>query len=282
MTYRERRLFAEDGISLYFRDYGDPDSSATPVLCLGGLFRNARDFDPFARRLGERRRVLCPDLRGRGQSDFDPDWRNYQPQTYLKDIARILVHADVHRFIVVGTSFGGLLAMGLVAIMPLSVAGVVLNDAGPEIQQRAFGNVLSYIGTDHPEPDWEHAAEAVRTQTPNAVFQTEAMFEAMVRNTYRDGEDGLLHFDWDPHIVKPIVETQAATPDLWPYFKALGHLPLLAFRGEVSDLFPEECFLRMGQECPNAHLVTVPGTGHAPTLTEPECVAALDAFLRDI
>ncbi len=108
------------------------------------------------------------------------------------------------------------------------------------------------------------------------------MFEAMVRNIYRESEDGLLHFDWDPNIVKPIVGTQAATPDLWPYFRGLRHLPLLAFRGEVSDLFPEECFLRMGRECPNACLVTVPGTGHAPTLTEPECVAALDAFLRDI
>ena len=282
MAYCERRFTAQDGLGLYFRDYGDPDSTATPVLCLGGLFRNARDFDPLARRLGENRRILCPDLRGRGQSDYDPDWRNYQPRTYLNDIAQVLVQTNVQRVVVVGTSFGGLLAMGLGAVMPMNLAGVVLNDVGPEIRQDTLDSILSYIGTEHPEPDWPSAAEAVRTQTPGTVFQTDAMFEAMVRNTYREGEDGLLHFDWDVNIVKPIVATQSATPDLWPYFKGLQPIPLLAFRGEKSDALTRNCFLQMGREYPNARLVTVPGTGHAPTLTEPECVVALDMFLRDL
>ena len=82
MAYIERRFTAPDGLSLYFREYGDPASAATPVLCLGGFSRNARDFDALARTLAGERRVLCPDLRGRGRSDYDPDWRNYQPGTY--------------------------------------------------------------------------------------------------------------------------------------------------------------------------------------------------------
>ena len=282
MAYRERRFAARDGLSLYFRDYGGPDSALAPVLCLAGLFRNARDFDPVAERLAAERRVLCPDLRGRGRSDYDPEWRNYRPAIYLDDLARLLAFANVHRFVAVGTSFGGLLAMALAAFMPLSLAGLVLNDAGPEVERDRLDSVLDYIGAERPQPDWEGAAEAVRTHPPGAVFQTGAMFDAMVRNTYREGADGRLHFDWDVNIVRPITEDRAGPPDLWPHFRGLRPIPLLAFRGEVSDVFPEACFLRMGREYPEARLVTVPGTGHAPTLTEPECAAALDEFLHGI
>ena len=282
MAYREHRFTTRDGLSLHYRDYGDPDSAATPVLCLAGLFRNARDFAPCARRLAGERRVLCLDLRGRGRSDYDPDWRNYQPGTYIGDISQLLALANVHRVVVAGTSFGGVLAMGLGALMPLTLAGVVLNDVDPAIDQDKLNGILDYIRVDHPQPDWESAAEAIRTRMPSAVFQTEAMFEAMVRNTYREGEDGLLHFDWDVNIVKPIIEPQGVLPDFWPFLRGLRPIPLLAFRGEVSDLFSEESFVRMTREYPEARLVTVPGTGHAPTLTEPECVAALDAFLHGL
>ena len=282
MAYLEHRFTAQDGLSLYFRDYGDPASPATPVLCLGGLFRNSRDFDLLARRLAGKRRVLCPDLRGRGRSDYDPDWRNYKPATYLNDIAHLLAHTNIHQVVVVGTSFGGLLALFLGAFIPLAFAGVVLNDVGPEIEQGRLEDVLSYICVDRPQPDWESAVKAIKAQMPAAVYQTEAMFEVMVRNTYCEGEDGLLHFDWDVDIVKPIIGTQGAPPDLWTSFLGLRPIPLLAFRGEVSDVLSEECFMRMGQEYPGARLVTVPRTGHAPTLAEPECAAALDAFLRDL
>ena len=279
--YRERRFTAQDGLGLYFRDYGDPRSAATPVLCLGGFTRNARDFDALARRFCGERRVLCPDLRGRGRSDSDPNWRNYKPETYLNDIAHLLAVADVHRVVVVGTSLGGVLAMALGAVMPSALAGVVLNDIGPEIAPGGFDPILAYIRVDRPQPDWQSAARAIRTHLPDLVFQDDAMFEAMARNTYREGEDGRLHFDWDVDIVRPVLADGGAVPDLWPYFRGLRSVPLLAFRGEASDLLSEACFERMGRERPDARLVTVPRTGHAPTLTEPECVEALDAFLGE-
>ena len=153
MSYREHRYISGDGLSLYFLDYGDPGSGTTPVLCFGGLFRNVRDFDPIARRLAEERRVLCPDLRGRGQSDYDPDWRNYRPATCLNDIAGLLAVADVGRIVAVGTSFGGLLAMALPAFMPLTLVGLVLNAAGPEVDGDSLDTVLAYIGVDRPQPD---------------------------------------------------------------------------------------------------------------------------------
>ena len=280
--YRERRFTAQDGLGLYFRDYGDPDSSAAPVLCLGGLTRNAKDFDALARRLAGHRRVLCLDLRGRGCSDHDPDWRNYRPATYLNDIAHLLQVAGLHRVVVVGTSLGGVLAMAMGASMPSALAGAVLNDIGPEIERGGLAPILSYIRIDRPQPDWESAVRTIRSHLPDLAYQDEAMFEAMARNTWREGEDGLLHFDWDVNIVRPALADGGATPDLWPYFRGLRAVPLLAFRGEVSKILSADCFARMGFERPDARMVTVPRTGHAPTLDEPECVAALEAFLREV
>ena len=148
MAYREHRIISEDGLGLDFRDYGDPSLAATPLLCLSGLFRNGRDFEPFARRFAVERRVLCPDLRGR--SDYDPDRGNHQPETYLNDISRLLRLANIHRFAVVGTSFGGVLAMALGAFLPFSLAGVVLNDAGPEIEpQNEVKHLPISASTDH-------------------------------------------------------------------------------------------------------------------------------------
>ncbi len=281
-AYREHRFIAQDGLGLYFREYGDRYSTATPLLCLGGLTRNAKDFHALARRVAPERRVLCLDLRGRGRSDHDPNWRNYHPATYLNDIAHLLAIADVHRVVVVGTSLGGVLAMAMGASMPSALAGAVLNDIGPEIERGGLEPILSYIRVDRPQPDWDGAIRAIRTHLPDLVYQDEAMFEAMARNTFREGDDGLLHFDWDVNIVKPALADRGATPDLWPLFRGLRSVPLLAFRGEASELLTADCFAKMGRERPDARMVTVPRTGHAPTLTEPECVEALDAFLREL
>ena len=281
-AYREHRFIAQDGLGLYFREYGDRYSTATPLLCLGGLTRNAKDFHALARRVAPERRVLCLDLRGRGRSDHDPNWRNYHPATYLNDIAHLLAIADVHRVVVVGTSLGGVLAMAMGASMPSALAGAVLNDIGPEIERGGLEPILSYIRVDRPQPDWDGAIRAIRTHLPDLVYQDEAMFEAMARNTFREGDDGLLHFDWDVNIVKPALADRGATPDLWPLFRGLRSVPLLAFRGEASELLTADCFAKMGRERPDARMVTVPRTGHAPTLTEPECVEALDRFLREL
>lgn len=282
MAYRERRFTAQDGLSLYWRDYGDPAAPRTPVLCLGGLTRNSKDYDVLAGRLSADRRVLCPDYRGRGRSDRDPDWRNYDPRTYINDILHLLTLADVHRVVVIGTSLGGLLAMGLSAALPSALAAVVLNDIGPEIEPAGLAHIIEYIRVDRPQPDWDSAVATIRRLLPDLAFQTEAMWQEMARNTYVMGEDGMLHFDWDTDIIRPTIENKTPVPDLWPYFRGLRDVPTLAFRGANSGLLSAACFERMGEAHPRLRRVTVPGTGHAPTLTEPECVAAIDDFLAEI
>src|SRR5262249_571120 len=127
---------SQDGLKLYYREYGDAaaDEERLPVLCLPGLTRNSRDFHDLALRLAPQRRVPAPGHRGRGKSAWDPDWRNYRPEMYLSDVFDLLAVADAPRVVVVGTSMGGLLAIGLTAYRPTCLAGVVLNDIGPELK----------------------------------------------------------------------------------------------------------------------------------------------------
>ena len=282
MSFRERRFASQDGLDLYFRDYGDPLADATPVLCLGGLTRNAKDFHRLATRLSARRRVLCPDYRGRGRSAYDPNWRNYRAETYLADLGHLLAATNVHRTVVVGTSLGGLLAMGLAAARPTALAAVVLNDVGPEVAMDGLRPIVEYIRIDRPQASREAAVEALKALLPGVAFQDEGDWEAMVDNTYRADADGLLRFDWDVAIVRPLLARGAALPDMWPLFRALARIPLLAIRGERSDVLTPDCFDRMAAARPDLRRVVVPGVGHAPTLGEPECLAAIDAFLADL
>lgn len=278
MAFRERRITSQDNLGLYVRDYGDPLSARTPVLCLTGLTRNSKDYHDLAVRLAGTRRVICPDYRGRGRSDHDPDWRNYLPPTYLGDIRQILVALNIHRFVVIGTSLGGLLAMGMGAMMPAALAGVVLNDIGPHIEPKGLGAIIEYIRVDRPQPDMEAAEDTLKRLMPGLSRRDPDIWRKVAENTFRRAEDGLLHFDWDPSIVKPMLENPKI-PDLWPYFGTLRHVPVMAIRGGISDLLSDACLERMIQEKPEMTHVTVPDTGHAPTLSEPEAEGPLDEFL---
>lgn len=279
--YRERRFTAQDGLRLYYRDYGDARAPGTPVLCLPGLTRNSSDFHLLASRLAASRRVICPDYRGRGCSARDPDWRNYQPRTYIADILALIVAANLHRVLVVGSSLGGLLAMGLAVAQPASLAAVVLNDVGPDINPGGFNRIRSYIGRDHPQPDWASAIRFVQETFSTVGEKSEADWRRIAEGTFRQGDDGLLHVDWDPAIARPLARV-GPLPDLWPLFRALRPIPTLAFRGALSDVLTEATFDRMQREHPALTRCTVARVGHIPTLEEPEARHAIDAFLERV
>ena len=170
-AYHENYISAPDGLRLYVRDYGDPLSDATAVLCLGGLTRNSKDFDHVAQRLAGSRRVIALDYRGRGRSDYDPDWRNYKPETYLADIMTVLTALNVHPVVVCGTSLGGILAMGLAAVSPLAIAGAILNDVGPVVGGPGLQRILEYIGQDRPMANWDEATAEMKRLFPPARFR---------------------------------------------------------------------------------------------------------------
>ncbi|MFO0995211.1 MAG: alpha/beta hydrolase [Alphaproteobacteria bacterium] len=280
-NFRERRYRSQDDLALYVREYGDALSPGIPVVCLGGLTRNSKDFHLLATHLSTKRRVVCPDYRGRGQSAYDPDWRHYAPATYLSDIRDLLALAQIHRAVFIGTSMGGLLAAAMAIAAPAAVAGVVLNDTGPELDREGIGRIMRYIAVDRPQPGWEEAKSHLRTLLPNLSLSSDADWQRMAENTYRMGSDGMLHFDWDVRIAKPLVEGPAL-PDLWPVFRALKRTPTVAIRGGASDVLSAAAFDRMAQEKPDLVRLTLPGIGHAPSLDEPASRAVIDAFLSGL
>jgi pimeloyl-ACP methyl ester carboxylesterase len=275
-----RELFVSNraGRRIHVSDWGDPLDPRTPVLGLPGYARSARDFGHVAARLAPRRMVSL-DYRGRGRSDYEADWRAYDPRTLVDDVRQVAVATGLHRFVAIGTSLGGILAMALAVAMPASLAGVVLNDVGPAAVSGGADYLIDYMGRDRPQPDWPGAVAELQRNIPNLSLRTDEEWLAFARNTFRRGEDGLLHIDWDPAIVKPLQAGAARATDLWPLFKALRPYPVLAIRGGLSMLLSAETFDAMAAAHPRMRRVTLDGVGHAPTLDEPMLCETLDDFL---
>lgn len=280
-TYKERRFSAQDGKSLYYRDYGDPLSGRTTVLCLPGLSRNSRDFHDLACHLAPTRRVVCPDYRGRGLSDYDDDPANYHPKALLGDIRHLLIASGIHHFIAVGTSMGGLLAAAFGAMAPSTLRGVILNDIGPEIGNAGLGKIMSYLGRDNPQDNWEDAIATLREMLPGLNFRSSEEWRSAAEGTFRRGKDGKLHIDWDPGIIEPMRQ-RASNEELWQLFQSLKQVPVLGFRGENSDILTAETFDRMASALPKFTAVTIAGAGHTPSLGEAEARTAIDNFLEKI
>lgn len=284
-AWQERYFESADGLSLYYRDYHPAEESdRLPVLCLPGLTRNSRDFEALALRLQRAgRRVLTPDLRGRGRSQHDPNWSNYQPTTYLGDLAALQAAAGAERVVVVGTSLGGILAMLIAATRPAAIAAAVLNDVGPEIAPEGLQRIARYVGRHNPVGSWEEAAAQARATYGLALPDlTDAQWLAFARRSYVE-VDGVPCLDMDPMIGEAVrAAPSGAAPDLWPVYGALRPLPALAVRGELSDVLSEATFDRMALEKPDLRRVTVARRGHPPLLDEPECILAIDGFLSDL
>jgi pimeloyl-ACP methyl ester carboxylesterase len=280
--YRECRYTSQDGLGLYYRDYGDPLAPRTPVLCLPGLTRNSADFDTLAAHLSQKRRVVCPDLRGRGRSDYDPEPGHYVGPTYVNDIHHLLIVTGIHRAVVVGTSMGGLLAMGLGVAIPTAMAAVVLNDVGPEISDETAKRISTDLSTDRPMPSWEAAVAGLREKNPHLSYRTDAEWRRFAEATYREAEDGQLHYDWDTRVADPTLNRHAAASDLWRLFRSLRSVPLLVIRGGLSDVLSAATLERMTKEHPGLCAVTLPQIGHVPALSEPPALDAIDDFIADI
>jgi len=279
-SWVDRYFTSADGLRLYYRDYAPAEPGRVPVLCLPGLTRNSRDFESIAAHIRQTRRVLCADLRGRGLSQHDPEWRNYPPGTYVGDIARLLADAGAPRVIILGTSLGGILAMLVAATAPQLLAGAILNDVGPEVAAEGLKRISTYVGKSAPVTSWaEAAAQAKATYGLAWPDATDDDWMRFAKRSYTE-VDGVPRLAMDPMIGEAVRAAPAgAAPDLWPVFGALKPVPVLALRGEISDVLSAETFERMGREKPDLVRVTVAGRGHPPMLDEPDSVAAIDRFL---
>ncbi len=272
--------WSKDSLRLHARDYPG-DAAALPVLCLPGLTRNARDYDLLARRIAGKRRVLAVDLRGRGESAYAKDPMSYVPLTYAQDIAALLAEQKIDRFVAVGTSLGGIVTMLLAGMLPGRIAGALLNDVGPEIEAAGLGRIRGYVGRSSTWPTWMHAARA--TQEANGEIYPDWGIEewlAMAKRLYRLNANGRIVLDYDLKIAEPFrVPGNEAGPDMWRALAALGQAPVLVVRGGKSDILSAATAERMVAQLPDAELVTLPGIGHAPTLSEPAVQGAIDRLL---
>ena len=269
---------SDDGLRLYARDQPGPGADAPAVLCLPGLTRNGKDFGAIAERLRRRHRVICPDQRGRGRSQRDPDAAHYVPMRYVQDMFTLLDTLGFSRVTVIGTSLGGLMGMLMLALQPQRVEALVLNDVGPVIDPAGIARLATYVGKSAPVANWDEAI--AQTAAINGIAfpgYGRADWAAMARNVYvQEGTQPVL--DYDPAIAQGVAAGTAA-PDLWPLFDGLAPRPMLVIRGELSDILSPQTLAEMQRRRPTLQTVTVPGVGHAPMLDEVEAVAAIEPFL---
>ncbi|MCK8783559.1 alpha/beta hydrolase [Roseomonas sp. NAR14] len=275
---------ARDGLRLAALDWeGPPAGTRTPILCLPGLCRTAHDYEPLAARHAGRRRVVALDYAGHGDSARADSLARYSPEQALRDVLDATAALGLARVALVGTSFGGILAMVLAAFRPRLLAAVALNDIGPRIEPQGRDSVRDFVGHDPAAISLEAAAEFLRERLPPLGIADAAGWRRMAGLTYALGPDGRWHPRWDTRIAEVTGDGAAALePVLWGCFGALAHLPLLLVHGEASRLLSADTVARMRRMRPDMTLVQLPGIGHAPLLSEPESIRALDAFLDDV
>lgn len=284
--FSHRTWQSADGLALHFREYSGPGDTRPPVLCLHGLTRNARDFESLAPHIAQQGwRVIAPEMRGRGRSAYAADTASYALPNYVADLDALLRQENIERFVAIGTSMGGLMTMALAAAAPERIAAVVLNDVGPVVESAGLDKIRAYVGQGRSFPTWVHAARAL-AELHGETYPDYGLEEwlAMAKRTMILVSNGRIAFDYDMRIAEPILASdEAAMPvDLWPMVRALAGRPAVLVRGERSAILSADTFAQMAQALPGARTVTVRGTGHAPTLDEPEVRAAIDAMLAEV
>ena len=281
-TCESRFHRAADRLRLHVRHYPGPRPAAPTVLCLHGLMRNARDFEDLAPRLQARYRVLVPDLRGRGLSDRDPAPENYQVPVYLEDLRPIFAEAAEHGpYAIIGTSLGGILAMVHAASRPARLAGIVLNDIGPALDPAGVERIKGYAGRSPAPIDWPEAVAQVRATYEVAwPGLPPDRWDRIARRSFVEDAQGRLLSAADPAIGDAMRAAPSAPLDLWMQWRALGDLPVLALRGESSDLLSPAILDRMVALKRDLETQVVANRGHVPMLDEPESLQAISRFLE--
>ena len=269
-----------DGLQMYCRIHSAQRRGGLPVLCLPGLTRNSRDFAAIAAQLSGEHEVFTVDLRGRGRSAWDPDPSHYQLPTYVQDAWSLLDSRAVTRVLVVGTSLGALMAMVMAATRPDRIAGIILNDAGPEIDPVGLRRIAGYAGKLPSVSSWAEAAAQAKTVYGLALpGLSEEEWLEYARCSYRENAAGVPVPDMDPKISEALTKPSSAPGDLWPLYSLIQGVPLLVIRGALSDILSVATVARMVREKPDVGHITVANRGHAPLLNEPDCLSAIDAFV---
>ena len=270
-----------DGLTLYARDYPGPDDRAGCVLLMHGLTRNSRDFDVLADRLSVHFRVLVPEQRGRGRSEWDSQPDRYGIPTYVNDMFELLEAVGEDHVAAVGTSMGGLMAMVMNAMRPGVFTHVVLNDIGPELSKEGLDRISGYVGQGGIISTWEEAVAYNRAINAVAFPSlSDQQWGDFTRQLFGE-RNGAPFLDYDPAISQAVRsdEGSALPPDLWSVYARLESQPLMLIRGAISDLLDTDIKDRMIQSVPELLYLEVADVGHAPMLIDDAVTEALEKFL---
>ena len=280
-TLREHTVQCISPAGLHRMAYTEWGDAANPnvLLCAHGLSRSGRDFDDLARALSPHYRVVCPDVAGRGNSDWLANPMHYQIPQYVADMVTLIARLNPAVLHWVGTSMGGLIGMGLAALPASPISKLVLNDVGPVLKAAALKRIGEYLGQAPVFADFARAEKYIRAVSASFGLKTDAQWKTLTQNSIKPAGSGFtLHYD--PAIAVPFKQQDAGSADieLWPVYDAI-RCPVLVTRGEHSDLLLPDTVAQMAARGPKAAAVEIAGVGHAPMFMDDDQIGILRTFL---
>jgi pimeloyl-ACP methyl ester carboxylesterase len=264
-----------------YTEWGEPRNPKV-LICVHGLTRCGRDFDFLAQALAEEYRVVCPDVVGRGLSDWLANKALYGVPQYVADMVTLIARLDVEQVHWVGTSMGGLIGMALAAQANTPITKLVLNDVGPVVTNASLVRIDKYFGTEPRFDTIEQAEQYVRFVSATFGRFSDAQWRHLTEHVVRTDADGKVVFRYDPGIAEParaiLQQSQGKDIEMWPLYDAI-RCPTLVLRGASSDLLLPETLAQMAQRGPRARTAEIPEAGHAPMLMEEGQIAVVRDYL---
>jgi len=263
-----------------YTEWGDPGNPRV-LICVHGLTRCSRDFDFLAQALADEYRVVCPDVVGRGCSDWLKVKSLYGMPQYVADMVTLIARLDVEEVHWLGTSMGGLIGMGLAVQENTPITRLVLNDVGPVVTAASLKRIGEYVGRDPRFNTIEEAEQFVRAVSATFGEFSDAQWRHLTEHVVRSAADGKIEFRYDPGIAEPFRQAMGdggKDIELWPFYDAI-RCRTLVVRGALSDLLLPATVAQMAQRGPRASCVEIANVGHAPMFMEPAQVEVVRRFL---
>lgn len=306
--YRHIWYESSDGLRLYARDYSyeysykyshdyspgharkdveeQPGDNTKPtIVCLHGLTRNSADFEFLCEHLSDKYRVIAADQRGRGLSAYDSNPENYHPGVYVRDMLRLFDVLDLNKIVLIGTSLGGLMSLLIAALQPERIQALILNDVGPEVNPAGLARIQAYVGKQRTVESWcDAVAQAREINATEFPDLDDKGWRTFTRAIYRENSEGKPELAYDPSIAIPMDKnsTVAVPENLWPQFELVVKKSLLVLRGQTSDILTPGCVRKMQSKKLDMSYCEIPNRGHAPLLSEPSALQAIDRFLAEL
>ena len=263
--------------AMAYREWGAPDNPRV-LICVHGLARNGRDFDDLARALAADYRVVCPDVVGRGRSDWLRDPLAYGIPQYVADMMVLIARLDVDSVAWLGTSMGGLIGMALASLEHSPVSRLLLNDVGPVLSSESIRRIGDYIGRAPAFDTLDDAERYIRLVSAPFGALSDVQWRQLTESSLRQRADGRFEMRYDPAIADAFRRATAVDIDLWPVYERV-RCPTWVLRGANSDLLTPATVAAMAVRGPCAHVVEVPAVGHAPMFMDAQQIALVCDFL---